>query len=268
VPTRAAVARRLARHNAPPLPVLQRLAGDLPEVSDLLHAHPLLQPTVKREPATVETEAPFVVAGALEDQDLFADMPGAIDPASADELNELFLAANASERRLILLNLETIAPLSAEGVPGSRDPSISSRLEAAVLARRPEEFVQVLARSLQIPRTQARRIMHDELGELIIAAAKALGMSREVLYRILMFVNPAIGHSVERVHTLAALYDELTPRVAEGMVAIWQALPNNEQTRATNRSSVVEEKQPPARAPSSAQRFLVGSRTSGRRNAS
>jgi uncharacterized protein (DUF2336 family) len=268
VPTRAAVAHRLARHNAPPLPVLQRLAGDLPEVSDLLHAHPLLQPTVKREPATVETEAPFVVAGALEDQDLFADMPGAIDPASADELNELFLAANASERRLILLNLETIAPLSAEGVPGSRDPSISSRLEAAVLARRPEEFVQVLARSLQIPRTQARRIMHDELGELIIAAAKALGMSREVLYRILMFVNPAIGHSVERVHTLAALYDELTPRVAEGMVAIWQALPNNEQTRATNRSSVVEEKQPPARAPSSAQRFLVGSRTSGRRNAS
>ena len=35
-------------------------------------------------------------------------------------------------------------------------------------------------------------------------------MPRDVLYRILMFVNPAVGHSVERVHALAALYDEMT----------------------------------------------------------
>ena len=37
-------------------------------------------------------------------------------------------------------------------------------------------------------------------------------MPREVLYRILLFVNPAVGHSVERVHALAVLYDEITLR--------------------------------------------------------
>ena len=50
-----------------------------------------------------------------------------------------------------------------------------------------------------------------------------------------MFVNPAVGHSVERVHALAALYDEMTQPAAEGMVAIWQALQQNERARATHR---------------------------------
>ena len=53
--------------------------------------------------------------------------------------------------------------------------------------------------------------MRDDLGEPVVVAGKALGMPRDVLYRILMFVNPAVGHSVERVHALAALYDEMTP---------------------------------------------------------
>jgi hypothetical protein len=39
-----------------------------------------------------------------------------------------------------------------------------------------------------------------------------------------MFVNPAVGHSVERVHALAALYDAITFAAAEGMIAIWQSL--------------------------------------------
>ena len=49
-------------------------------------------------------------------------------------------------------------------------------------------------------------------------------MRRDVLYRILMFVNPAVGHSVARVHALATLYDDMTVAAADGMVAIWQAL--------------------------------------------
>jgi hypothetical protein len=53
-----------------------------------------------------------------------------------------------------------------------------------------------------------------------------------VLYRILLFVNPTIGHSVARVHALAALYDEMALQAAEHMVAIWQALHNAERTAA------------------------------------
>jgi len=269
MPTRAAVASRLARHNAPPLAVLRRLAVDLPEVAAPLRAHPLLQPPVSRELTAAEPIAPTAVETAPEEKGLFAETPEAIDAATADHLNELFLAVDASERRLILLNLHIVAPLPAGRTNVSRDPSISTRLEAVLLARRHEEFVQVLAGSLQIPRKQARRIMREELGEPILVAGKALGMPREVLYRILMFVNPTIGHSVERVHALAALYDELTPQAAEGLVAIWRALPNNEQPRATYRPSMtVEEKSPAARVQSSSQRFIAGSRTSGRRNAS
>ena len=57
-----------------------------------------------------------------------------------------------------------------------------------------------------------------------MTAAKALSMPRDVVYRILLFVNTAVGHSVERVHALATLYDEMTAQAAEHLVAIWQAL--------------------------------------------
>jgi hypothetical protein len=62
-----------------------------------------------------------------------------------------------------------------------------------------------------------------------VAAAKALAMPRDVLYRILLFVNPTVGHSVARVHALAALFDEMTLPAAEHMVTIWQALVRHER---------------------------------------
>ena len=40
------------------------------------------------------------------------------------------------------------------------------------------------------------------IGEPIVVAVKALGIPRDVVYRMLMFVNPTVGHSVERVHAL------------------------------------------------------------------
>ena len=58
----------------------------------------------------------------------------------------------------------------------------------------------------------------------MVVAVKALSVPRDVFHRILMFVNPAVGHSVERVQALAALFDEMTLPAAEGMVAIWQSL--------------------------------------------
>jgi len=81
-----------------------------------------------------------------------------------------------------------------------------------------------LARALSIPREQAQRIARDELGEPVVVAGKILRVPRDALYRILMFVNPAVGHSVERVHALAVLYDEIVVPAAEEMLAIWQAL--------------------------------------------
>jgi hypothetical protein len=55
-------------------------------------------------------------------------------------------------------------------------------------------------------------------------AIKALTVPRDVFHRILMFANPAVGHSVDRVQSLAALFDEMTLPAAESMVEIWQSL--------------------------------------------
>jgi hypothetical protein len=206
VGTRQAVAESLARYAGPPLPVIERLARDLPDVAATVRRHPDEQKT-----------------------GLVAQADGTIQTGVAIELNELFLTANAHERRLILLNLEIVAPLPAGGVKLSRDGVVGERLEAAALSRNRDAFAQHLAAALHISRMQAHRLADDELGEPIIAAAKALDIRREVLYRILLFVNVAIGHSIERVHALACLFDELTVHAAEHMVAIWQALPKAER---------------------------------------
>ena len=238
VPTRAAVASRLAHHLSPPLRVIQRLAEDLPDVAAPVRSHAMLQPgAAVREPAPADMVIEALAAADEPEQENSPaeDAPGTIGSDIASELNELFFAANAYERRLILLNLEVVAPIPAGRVGVTRDAAVAQRLETAALARNREDFAQHLAQSLHIPRAQARRIAGDDLGEPIVTAAKALNMPRDVVYRILLFVNTAIGHSIERVHALTVLYDEMTVQAAEHMVAIWQALQNNDRAAARHR---------------------------------
>jgi hypothetical protein len=238
-PTRAAVATQLTKHLSPPREVLQRLSSDVPEVSSALRSPPRAE-----VPSSAHSiaEAPLEQAGRgargreggavptapAATPPLVASPAGAttvvIRADVATELNEIFFAANATERRLILLNLDVVQPLTAGHPHIGRDPLVAQKLEVAALARRREDFVQHLAQSLLISREQARRVVNDELGEPIMIAAKALSVPRDRLYRILLFINSAVGHSVERVHALAKLYDEITLHVAQHVVAIWQAL--------------------------------------------
>jgi hypothetical protein len=48
-------------------------------------------------------------------------------------------------------------------------------------------------------------------------------MPPAALQRVLLFLNPTIGHSVRRVHELAQLFDELSAEAAAQMLAIWRA---------------------------------------------
>jgi len=254
VATRVAVAGRLARHLSPPPQVIVHLAADVPEVAAPLRSHPLLQPKSSEsapevpiapaargpEPIKPDEARPAPVAPALPPKRNAPERPAAAAPSTitaddASELNELFFAASADERRLILLNLHVVAPMPAGRVGLSKETVVIQRLETAALARNREDFAAYLAQSLRIPRAQARRIAGDDLGEPIVTAAKAINMPRDVLYRILLFVNTTIGHSVARVHALAALYDEMTVQAAEHMVAIWQALHRNEPAAVTHR---------------------------------
>ncbi|MBI3705850.1 MAG: DUF2336 domain-containing protein [Rhizobiales bacterium] len=156
----------------------------------------------------------------------------ASDPGDADagrartdtqDLVELFFTAGAEERRLILSNLD-VAERAVSGRSSPATSEVIRRLEASALQRNVGEFSRMLERALGISRELAERMTSDRSGEPIVVAAKALGMQAAVLQRILLFLNPAIGQSVERVYDLARLFDELVPAAAERMVTIWQTV--------------------------------------------
>jgi hypothetical protein len=258
VATRVVVAKRFAHYQQPPLGVLQWLARDLPVVAGELRGHPLLQAPASAPAGGGATAAPEAIDPS-DHESIVRKPTNTINADRASELNELFFTADATERRLILLNMHVVDPnptLRRVTAP----PSIGDELEGALLTGRREQFAARLAQALRISHEQARRIANDELGEPVLVAGKALALRRDVLYRILMFVNPAVGHSVQRVHTLAALYDTLHLSAAEAMLAIWQALPAAERVRFGQRPPLQEEDRPRARG-AMAQRTTVAPAT-------
>ncbi len=182
MPTRAAVVASLSAYPAAPAAILRKLAG----TESLLGSD-----------ASTQNEA------------------------KTDDLVELFFVAGAEERRLILTNLDAAAGTAAHRSPPTSSEMIH-RLETAALQRNAGEFSRVLERALGIDRELAARVARDHSGEPIVVAARALGMKAAVLQRILLFLNPVIGQSVERVYDLARLFDDLTQDAAERMVAIWR----------------------------------------------
>jgi Uncharacterised protein conserved in bacteria (DUF2336) len=183
-PTRAAVAASLSAYPAAPAAILGKLAGSAPG----------------------QHETPAATGP---------------QPASRAELVELFFAASASDRAMILANLEA-GDETAPRRPAPASSEVIRRLENAALRHNTGEFSRILERVLGVPRALADRIARDYSGEPIVVAAKALGMKAAVLHRILLVLNPVVGQSVERVFELARLYDELPPAAADRMVAIWR----------------------------------------------
>jgi hypothetical protein len=221
---RAELAARLARYPCAPREVLLRLAHDAIEVAAAILEHsPCLTPADLAAIAE-QRGAPHA--------DIIATRPAAAPPAAqaggrtsaraqASELSELFYAAGATERRLILINLEyavlaPLPPLSAMPRPDVW------RLESAALQHNTETVMRELEDTLGLARAQARRIVNDELGEPIVTAAKAMSLPADVLQRMLLFMNPRVGQSIDRVYALAELYREISVDAARRLVAIWR----------------------------------------------
>jgi len=137
----------------------------------------------------------------------------------AEDLGEVFFAATTYERQMMLTNVEAG---EADARPHPAAVETCRRLEAAVLEHRPDEFIRLLQSALLLPRPTAEKIARDKGGEPLIIAAKALGMERAALERILLLLNPAIGQSVQRVYELSALYGDLTVHAAETIIALWR----------------------------------------------
>jgi uncharacterized protein (DUF2336 family) len=180
--TRAAVAASLSQYPAAPKAILNKL-GSVPV-------------SARAEPA-----APAV-------------------PETAN-LTELFFSTGMHGRRQILANLE-IKPAALTHRPAPASSEVVRRLEAAALQHNTGEFARILERALGISHTLAERIARDSSGEPAVIAAKALGMKAAALQRVLLFLNPEIGQSVERVHDLAMLFNDLKPEAAEYMVSVWR----------------------------------------------
>jgi hypothetical protein len=216
VPTRLAVAKRLATYASAPRIIIERLARDVVEVAEPVLKHsPCLTPN-DLDAIVQSCGAPHAAVIARRGETTASEEAAV---AVAGELNELFYAARGSERRLILLNLDySNAPVLELPAPMQR--ADIWRLENAALSHNSAAVARELERTLGVSASQARRMIHDEQGEPIVVAAKAMNLPTDVLQRVLLFINPVIGQSVDRVYQLATLYSEISVDAARRMVAI------------------------------------------------
>ena len=207
---------------------------------------------------TGHPDTPSVIAARLGIPQAAASAAKNAEPAGK-ELIEAFFAADSYERRLILTNLAAASDAATTGKPPVAHETCR-RLEAAALSRQPDDFTNILESALLLPRAIAERITRDQSGEPILIAARSLGMPAAGLHRILLFINPAIGHSVPRVYELAALYAEITHDTAESMLAIWRGRPLA-TAKPAYQPALYDDEQRSARAAASTMRYRTSRRS-------
>ncbi|MCC7347336.1 MAG: hypothetical protein IT538_08040 [Variibacter sp.] len=221
VATRAAVARKLADYALTPTPIVETLLQDVAEVSE-----PIREAVAR---AMAATRGHGHGGGADEAQALApieTDEAVTVDavsqPQESGEMGERFLAMDSAERTALLDRDDTEEFLAFERLQLPARPGAERRLERAALQTNPQEFARELRFALGVSTRVASRIAQDETGEALLVAACALDISREVLLRILLFLNPTIGHSVERVFALYRLYPRLSQEAVLAIMASWR----------------------------------------------
>jgi hypothetical protein len=158
------------------------------------------------------------------------------DRAAATRYSEQFFAADAKARWEMLHRLDVSAAVPPLGISREAAARTTQRLEAAALKGRPYDFVRELEDVLSIPRSITERIINDTSGELLLVIAKALAMPMDVVQRILLLLNPAIGTSVKRVFELSALYDAMTEAAALRLISLWRNAERTPQRAAPPRA--------------------------------
>jgi uncharacterized protein (DUF2336 family) len=236
LPDRVTLAERLAAYPSAPRRVLERLARDTIEVAaPILELSPCLTSldldSIAREmggehAVVIAKRRSHPQSGLKSERTPFAD---------ASELAGLFYAADVFERRLILISLD-YAPVPPARPSAFMRRTDTWRLEAAALQHNTDVVVRELERALGISRAQARHVMSDESGELMVAAAKAMDLPADVVRRILLFVNPRGVRSVERVEELAELYREISVDAARRLLAIWREADKQERSKTQHQS--------------------------------
>ena len=228
--TRAAVRARLALY--PPTPV------DLAKKLGLKPASPDQRVSLAPEfPATPSAAPPMKPSNEAR---LRRASNWPMQPRDAAEINEMFLHADAGERALILHNLHDTQLRASARIPSARAARAIQTLEMAAFEADVENFTLELGEALILPSRVAAQIVNDPGGEPLACAAKALGMPSAVYQRVLLFLNPEVGCSVNHVYRLSRLYDRLSERSDLIMLAAWRGS-TLAVTRAKYRSSLYDD---------------------------
>jgi uncharacterized protein (DUF2336 family) len=147
----------------------------------------------------------------------------------------LFLVADPFQRVDILLAVQR----AQLGRPSGRSPPIASEivdeLEQASVARRPKQFIAVLAKALQCEPVLAERIVDDPSGEPLAVAMASLGAPGDVLVRVLTARDMQGGDTYVRIRAIARLNNALSRNAAATVMA---ALLNERPTRRPAPSTV------------------------------
>jgi len=208
--TRAAVRARLAIYPGAPVSILAQLG---------------LKPSGSDEPATLVRDVPArSTASGTEPVDTRPATQStlAMQPKDAAEIHDMFFRANGRERAAILHNLGETPLKPSPRIPETRAARAIETLEMAAFASDVESFAIELGESLILPARMAAQVVDDPGGEPLACAARALGMPSAVFQRILLFLKPEMGSSVQTVYRLSRLYDNLGERSALIMLAAWR----------------------------------------------
>jgi hypothetical protein len=236
--TRAAVRARLAIYPATPVEIARKL-GLKPVTGDMR------APVPAEIPAPAPVESPLAKAPSEAQQRLASNL--SMQPTDAAEISEMFFRASASERALILHNLLETPLRASARIPAQRAARAIETLEMAAFAADIENFTLELGEALILPARVAAQVVNDPGGEPLACAAKTLDMPSAVFQRVLMFLNPEFGSSVNNVYRLSRLYDHLSERSALIMLAAWRGS-TLAITRAKYRPSLYDDERHRARS--------------------
>ncbi len=249
--TRAAVRARLAVYPATPAEIMDKLGlrHARPErtmpAAPAIAAAALATPTAAMATATAAPEAP--AAKALTEAQLRMASSLSMRPNDAAEISDMFFAASASERALILHNLSDTPLKASARIPAARAARALHILEMAAFAEDVESFTLEIGEALILPARIAAQVVNDPGGEPLACAARALDMPSAAFQRIVMFLNPEFGSSVQNVYRLSRLYDRLSERSALVMLAAWRGS-TMAVTRAKYRPTLYDDERNRARA--------------------
>jgi hypothetical protein len=209
--TRAVVRGRLSVYSGTPVTIMRKLG--LQPVSPEQRVP--LAPSIPQQPpapppARPPTEAQLRMSAL------------SMQPNDAAEISAMFFSGTASERALILHNLAEAPLKPAARITAARTARAIETLEMAAFAADIENFTLELGEALILPSRIAAQVVNDPSGEPLACAMKALDMPGAVFQRVLMFLNPEFGASVNNVYRLSRLYDHLSERSALIMLAAWR----------------------------------------------